>query len=134
MKVLSRKDHLDALNAVAIFVVHDEAELVGRTMLADLDVPFPIAVDIERVAYDAWGLRRGSLFATWLSPRVWLDYGRLLVRSGERYRGSGKDTLQLGGDFVIDPNGVVTYARPQRRDDRPPVAVLLRELERAASG
>ncbi|MBA3736729.1 MAG: AhpC/TSA family protein [Actinobacteria bacterium] len=132
--MLSRKERLDDLNAVAIFVVHDQPELVRRTMLADLDVPFPIAVDIERVFYDAWGLGRGSLFATWLSPRVWLSYGRLLVRGGERYRGSGRDTLQLGGDFVIDSNGVVAYARPQRRDDRPPVAVLLRELDRASSG
>jgi hypothetical protein len=41
------------------------------------------------------------------------------------------DTLQLGGDFVVDPAGIVVYARPQRRDDRPPVLALLGELERA---
>ena len=66
MKVLSRNGRLEDLNAVAIFVVHDRPELVRQTMLAELEVPFPVAVDIERVAYDAWGLVRGSLFATWL--------------------------------------------------------------------
>ncbi|MGZ5295693.1 MAG: hypothetical protein ACXWYT_02105 [Actinomycetota bacterium] len=39
----------------------------------------------------------------------------------------GRDTLQLGGDFVVEPAAVITYARPQRRDDRPPMGVLLRE-------
>ena len=51
---------------------------------------------------------------------------------GERLRPLGRDTLQLGGDFVVNPDGIVTYARPQRRDDRPPVSVLVDEL-RAAS-
>lgn len=56
-----------------------------------------------------------------------------LVAHGERLRPLGRDTLQLGGDFVVDPDGLVTYARPQRRDDRPPVSVLVDEL-RVASG
>jgi len=67
----------------------------------------------------------------WLDPRVWARYAAL-VAHGERPRLLGRDTLQLGGDFVVDPDGIVTYARPQRRDDRPPVSVLIHEL-RAAS-
>jgi hypothetical protein len=43
----------------------------------------------------------------------------------------GEDTLQLGGDFVVDRAGFVVYARPQQRDDRPPVITLLDELVRA---
>jgi hypothetical protein len=39
----------------------------------------------------------------------------------------------LRGDFVVHPAGTVTYARPQRRHDRPPVAELLHALERAAT-
>ena len=74
----------------------------------------------------------GNAYAgVWFDPRVWLRYARL-VAGGERLRRLGSDTLQLGGDFVLDANGVVTYARAQRRDDRPPVSELLAELRRAA--
>jgi hypothetical protein len=50
----------------------------------------------------------------------------------ERLRRPGSNTLQLGGDFVADPAGIVAYSRPQRRDDRPPVVELLRALEQPA--
>lgn len=46
-----------------------------------------------------------------------------LALVGEVARELGIDTLQLGGD------GVVADARPQRTDDRPPVAVLLASVE-----
>lgn len=130
MKVLHERERVEALGGTAVFVVHDEPELVRRTMLRGLDVPFPVLADLERQAYRAWGLRRGSLLATWLSPRVWADYARLLATGQTRFRGVGRDTLQLGGDFVVDRAGTIAYSRPQQRDDRPPVTVLLKELER----
>ncbi len=130
MKVRQRWDRIEAVGGAAVFIVHDEPDLVRKTMLAGLDIPFPVLVDLERSAYRAWGLRRGSLFKTWLSPRVWIDYARLLTTGRERFRGRGRDTLQLGGDFVVDRAGTIVYSRPQRRDDRPPVGVLLKEIER----
>jgi hypothetical protein len=56
------------------------------------------------------------------------------LAGGERLRRLGRDPLQLGGDFVVDPQGRIAYARPQRRDDRPAVGELLGALERAARG
>jgi hypothetical protein len=55
-----------------------------------------------------------------------------LLPAGERIRGAGRDTLQLGGDFVVAPDGSIAYARPQERDDRPPVGVLVRTAEEVA--
>ena len=127
MKVLSQKPKLDGLGATALFVVHDDPPLIRRGLLAGLDVPYPVLVDLERAAYRDWGLRRSSRAGVWLDPRIWARYAALMAR-GERLRPFGRDTLQLGGDFVVDPDGIVTYARPQRRDDRPPVSVLVDEL------
>jgi hypothetical protein len=62
---------------------------------------------------------------------VWLRYAGELAR-GARLRPPGIDTLQLGGDFVVDAAGTVVSSRPQRRDNHPPVAELLHELEPAA--
>lgn len=131
MKVLGKRDHIGALGAAAVFVVHDDAARVREGLLRGLDVPFPVLVDKERRAYAAWGMRRSSVAGVWLDPRVWLRYARLLAGGHPPLR-PGADTLQLGGDFVVDPAGVVTYARPQTRDDRPPVGVLVTELRLAA--
>ena len=100
-------------------------------MLADLTVPFPVLIDHDRRTYAEWGLTRASFLQVWLDPNVWRQYARMLV-GGEKLRRGGRDTLQLGGDFVIAPDGTVAYARPQQRDDRPPVGLLVNELEGAA--
>ncbi|MBM2822840.1 MAG: AhpC/TSA family protein [Thermoleophilia bacterium] len=131
MKVLGYKRQLDEAGASVVFVTFDDPEPVRRALLAGLEVPYPVLVDRERVAYRAWGLRRSSVAGIWLDPRVWWRYASLVVR-GERLRTLGSDTLQLGGDFVLDGDGIVIYARPQRRDDRPPVGELLRALRSAA--
>lgn len=133
MKVLHSRHRIAALDAEAVFVVHDPPERVRAGILADMAVPWPVLVDLDRGAYRAWGLGRARLADIWLSPALWARYARLLA-GGERLRRLGRDTLQLGGDFVVDPGGRIAYARPQRRDDRPPVGVLLIALERAARG
>ena len=131
MKVLHHRDRVERTGRAAVFVVHDHPERVRAGLLRDLDLPWPVLVDLDRVAYHAWGLRRAAFRTVWLDPRVWGRYARLLL-AGQRLQRLGRDSLQLGGDFVIGPDGVVTWARPQRADDRPPVGVLLDELERAA--
>ena len=128
MKVLRRRERLEAAGATALFVVHDDPELVCTTMLAGLEVPFPVLVDRDRAGYGAWGLPRASVLRIWGDPRVWLRYLRSAL-GGVRPRRLGRDTLQLGGDFVVAPDGRIAYSRPQHTDDRPPVAVLLRTLE-----
>jgi hypothetical protein len=114
-----------------LFVVHDEAETIRRTMLQGLEVPFPVLLDHDRSSYAAWGLGRATWWRVYLDPQVWRQYARLL-RQGEKWRGSGGDTLQLGGDFVVSPQGRIVYSRPQRADDRPPVGLLVKALEEAA--
>lgn len=130
MKVLHHRRRIDAAGT-AVFVAFDTPERLRDSLLRGLDVPYPVLVDRDRRAYQRWGLGRGSVLAIWGDPRVWVRYAGELAR-GVRLRRPGTDTLQLGGDFVVDPAGTVVYARPQRRDDRPPVAELLRALEHAA--
>lgn len=111
-----------------MFVVHDEPRKVRRLLLRELECPFPVLVDTDRTAYARWGLRRASFREIWLDPNVWRQYAQLLG-GGERLRGRGTDVRQLGGDFVVDGDGRLLYARPQHRDDRPPVGRLLNILE-----
>ncbi len=128
MKVIKQRQRLDDAGATAVFVAHDEPPVLRESMLAGLSCPFPVLVDTDRSSYRAWGLERASFARIWLDPKVWGQY-RHLLRSGERIRTMGTDTRQLGGDFIVDPQGVIVYARPQRRDDRPPVGRLLTAIE-----
>lgn len=131
MKVLHHRKRIEAAGT-AVFVAFDSPQRLRASLLHGLDVPYPLLADRDRAAYAAWGLGRGSMLDIWADPRVWARYAAELVR-GARLRRPGTDTLQLGGDFIVNPAGTVAYARPQRRDDRPPVAELLRALEDAAA-
>ena len=94
--------------------------------VADHDLPFPVVTDPDRAAYRAFGLGRGSIARVW----GW----RALRRYVEIFRNDGlaglrrptEDTLQLGGDFVIDPAGTLAYGYwGEGPDDRPSVDALL---------
>lgn len=90
--------------------------------------------DPDRRTYEAFGLGRGSLLRVWLDPRVWARYLQLMLR-GRRVGGSPvphEDTLQLGGDALIDSGGRIAWIyRSRGPEDRPTVAEIqsqLREL------
>lgn len=128
MKVRDRWERWDALDTAALFVVFDDPALIRRTMLDGIDpdaLPFPVLVDRDRSTYAAWGLARARRRDIWLDPNVYKVYWRL-IRAGDKLRPAGTDVYQLGGDFVVAPDGTIAYARPQHRDDRPPVGELLR--------
>jgi hypothetical protein len=131
VKVLERRERIEEAGAEAVFIGHDEPDRLLDGYLRDLEIPFPVLVDSERQAYGEWGLGRASVRTILGDPHVWLQYGRMFLK-GERPRRSGRDPLQLGGDFVIDAGGVVAYSRPQEKDDRPPVGELLRVLRDVA--
>ena len=130
MKVLHHRERIGELGT-ALFVAFDAPERLRDSLLYGLEVPYPVLADRDRSAYRAWGLGRGSALTIWGDPGVWRRYAGELAH-GARLRRPGADTLQLGGDFVVDRVGTVAYSRPQRRDDRPPVAELVQALERAA--
>ena len=128
MKVLKRRERIEDIGGEAIFVAYDQPDRLRAGYLQGLDMPFPVLVDTDRQAYGEWGLGRASMKTLLADPNVWRQYARMFL-SGERPRRSGHDPLQLGGDFVVAPDGVIAYSRPQRKDDRPPVGELLRVLE-----
>jgi hypothetical protein len=128
VKVHTTWPQWEATGAAALFVVFDDPSRVRRGLLHGLDaerLPFAVLVDRDRTAYARWGLTR----ATW--PTILASVGSMrrywqLWREGERPRTVGEDPRQLGGDFIVAPDGTVAYARPQERVERPPVGELLR--------
>ena len=131
--MLERRGRIEALGATVVVVVCDEPARVRAGVLQGLELPWPVVVDTSRQAYRAWGLRRATSVATWLSASNIRGYGRMVLGRGERLARPGADPLQLGGDFVVAPDGRVAYARAQSAaHDRPPVSLLLKRLAEAA--
>ncbi len=98
----------------------------------ELGLGIPLFGDPGRECYRTFGFGRGSVRRVWLDPGVWAAYARLLA-AGQRPQMNRQDTLQLGGDAVIDAAGTLTWIhRSAGPDDRPSVADVASALRRAA--
>lgn len=94
---------------------------------AHLDIPFAVLHDVDRDAYVAYGLDRGSRRAIY-RPATIATYVRLVL-AGKKLRRPTGDTRQLGGDFVVGPDGRLRFAyRPVAPDDRPAAASIVAAL------
>ncbi len=99
------------------------------------ELPFPILVDPDRRTYRAYGLGRGSIGRVygWRAAR---RYAAIVAADGPGgLRRPVEDTRQLGGDFVVAPDGTLAWgywgAGP---DDRPPIDDLVAAYRRSAAG
>lgn len=93
---------------------------------------FTVLLDGERHVYQTYGLERSKLRSR--SPRtLWLYFTRWL--QGKKFHNShGDDTSQLGGDFVVDKNGIIQFSYPSYDPaDRPSVEKLLEALKEIES-
>ena len=90
-------------------------------------LPFPVLSDPERDVYRAYGLQSAGLWQV-LAPGTFWAYVKLLAR-GRRYHFRRGDFRQLGGDFVIDAEGIIRFEhRGAAPHDRPAVDRLLERL------
>lgn len=87
---------------------------------------FPHLIDADRRGYRAYGLGRGSVARVWGRKAV-KRYIEIFRRDGGRgWRRPVEDTLQLGGDFVVAPDGTLAYGFwGEGPDDRPSVDTLI---------
>ena len=127
-----RLDELGAETRVALVTFTDPANLAGY--LASNELPFPVLVDPDRAAYRAYGLGRGSTARIW-GWRAARRYLQLLRVDGVgRLHRPTEDTRQLGGDFVVGPDGRLVFgfwgAGP---DDRPSIDELVAAVGRCGS-
>lgn len=122
MEVAERRDEIGMRVAGITFTDPERLEGFQRKM----QLPYGLYTDPEREVYRAFGLERASLRRVWLDPRVWWRYTVLLAR-GRRPEPSEEDTLQLGGDAVLDGEGRLSWLyRSRGPEDRPAVDELVR--------
>ena len=123
------RDELERLGVEVVLVTFSSAGH-GRVWLKEVCSAFRLLIDRERATYIRYGLKR-SLLRSW-SLKTVRKYVQLM-RAGRRWRGIQGDSAQLGGDFIIDPQGIVRLAYPSRDPtDRPEAADLLVRLRELA--
>ncbi len=98
-------------------------------------LPFPLLIDADRASYRAYGLGRGSVARIWgwQAARRYLEIFRRNGLGG--LRRPTEDSLQLGGDFVVAPDGTLAYGFwGQGPDDRPDVDDLIEAVAGSVPG
>ncbi len=89
---------------------------------------FTVLIDRERTVYNAYGLEHSRLRSH--HPRVVWMYIKRWFQRGQFYDSHGDDTSQLGGDFIVDRNGILRVVHPSHDPtDRPTVEKLIEVLE-----
>jgi peroxiredoxin len=126
--VLHRYEEFRRLGAQVLVVTQARPDLLA-VFLREQPLPFLAVADPGRLAYRAFGLERTS-WAAMMRPDVILRYLRLIFRGWRpQHVREGEDILQLGGDFVLDREGRLTYEfRSAEPTDRPSVEALLQAL------
>ncbi len=100
-----------------------------KGQIEDMRLAFPILSDSRLETYRAYGVRRGS-FRDVFNVGAALEFLRLLLK-GRWVWGGHDDIMQLGGDFIIDEQGLLKYSHPaSRSQDQATVDVLLEELRK----
>jgi NAD(P)-dependent dehydrogenase (short-subunit alcohol dehydrogenase family) len=97
----------------ALAIVGNGGAPFAAAFREDMELPpdVTLLVDPELRAYRAAGLRRGRVEV--LSPRVALN-GLRAFRAGFRQTGIEGDPWQLGGSFVLRPDGACTFRQASR--------------------
>ena len=90
---------------VDVCVVTFDAGMMAMAYVRDTQLTWPLLVDHDRSLYEAYGMARGSWWNIYGPPAIGV-YLRLLFR-GRRFKPAGEDAHQLGGNVLIDPQGIV---------------------------
>ncbi len=119
-------DELERLG-VKVLLVTFSSSGYAKKFREEVCSQFPVLIDRERSLYNTYGLE-SSLLRSWGWKNLWAYTKKLL--SGQEWKGIQGDSTQLGGDFIIDHDGIVQFAyRSRDPTDRPPVEELMEHLQ-----
>ena len=118
---------IEALGAAVLAVSFEPRDRLFQLSRV-LQLPFPLLSDQERDTYRAYGLQSGNLRQIFSLGTV-LAYVKLLAQ-GRMYHFRRSDLRQLGGDFIVDPDGIIRYQhRSAAPHDRPSVDELIERIK-----
>ncbi len=123
----SAQEKLKAAGLQLVFICHATPEATKEFWQQRAPNALCLA-DPERVAYRAFGLYKGSIWQTLLSPQIWKSNWRLKREKGfvPEIPPPGQDAAQMSGVFIIGTDGKIRL--PYYYEDiadHPPLDLLL---------
>ncbi|MDP1715802.1 MAG: peroxiredoxin-like family protein [Anaerolineales bacterium] len=128
-QLCARQDEFSQLNT-RVFIISFGTLPALHKWMNETCASFDVLFDPDRNVYRAYQLER-SLLRSW-SPRTIWTVAKLLL-AGRKWisKQDDSDTSQLGGDFIVDKNGILRLVHPSHDPaDRPPVDDLLKVIEK----
>jgi peroxiredoxin len=118
-----------AARGLALVIVTQGTPEQAKAFCADRAPGAACLADPERKAYSAYGLGRGSLYQTLISPSIWKSNKRLKETKGyiPETPPAGQDAFVMSATFIIGTDGRVRL--PYYYEDiadHPPVELLLK--------
>lgn len=104
MQWRQRHTTLGALG-ILVVVVTFETRRVAGSYVEDMELSWPLLIDASRTLYRPYGMGHGRWWNIWGPATCWA-YTRSALH-GRRPRRPSGDPNQLGGDVLIDPEGIV---------------------------
>jgi alkyl hydroperoxide reductase subunit AhpC len=112
-------------NNIDVKVVTFDADVLALGYVKKTNLDWPLLLDPTQQLYQAYGMQRGNWWALYNPVSIWV-YLKLILRGRPPGR-PGRDWSQLGGDVVIDPNGIVRLQHVSvNPHDRPTIESLLK--------
>lgn len=128
MQLQQRYGEIRQLGAEVVAISFEPLQRLKK-QVEDLQLTFPILSDPGLEVYRAYGVRRGS-FRDVFNLGASLQFLKLLLKGKLVLAGHG-DIMQLGGDFIINEEGLLKYSHPaSRAQGQAEVDVLLGELRK----
>ena len=123
LQLQQAREELDRLG-VQTLVVTFEGREAAREYLDETGLVWPLLVDTDRRLYRAYHMQKARLRHLWGFATI-RAYGREALR-GRFPRIPRADSVQQGGNVLIDPAGLVRYHHVGSGPaDRPTVATVL---------
>lgn len=121
---LRQRGSLLAERETKVAIVTFEQAWRAAKYLEETQFPWPMLLDSDRKLYQAYGMDRGTTHEV-MGLHNWAMYLKLLWR-GRRLHRPTDDIYQLGGDVLIDQEGIVRIHHVARGPgERLPVDELL---------
>lgn len=121
-----RREDFEDLNTAILLISFSKHEW-AVDWKEELGVSFPILLDPNFEAYRDYGLK-SSFWGSW-NPRILWYYVRQFI-SGRGIDSIKGNPNQMGGDFIIDAQGLLRYAHRSKDSlDRPPTSALTTILQ-----
>lgn len=120
---------LDESNVIVKIVAFDN-DFMAKAYVASAGLTWPLLLDLNQEVYRDYSMQRGTFWQLY-NPLSILKY-LLLIATGTPPGKPGRDWNQMGGDVLIDPDGVVRmHFVSNNPHDRPSVKKILGIIEPA---